>query len=338
MATFVHHEPGHGISTRNCENKAPRESSNDPLPSPLVGVEVDLRGLPFMPLETVDLFNSDFFAMSSGDEFKAGIALMCRSWSQRPAASLPNGDHMLAYLSGAGKSWRRVRTMALRDWILCSDGRLYHPAIAKNAQKAWEGRLRQRTRANARWKQDAYTGDSAARHATVCPAAVQVQVEGTVNSNNHTGAGSGFRLIFPEQLSSDLRAEVEKLLFKFDLSNDQAQSLLDELEGAMIVGKVRNPVGYARKLAESIVHGSFIKEKAFKAVEARLHRVRQAAREQSEHDDREKAEHRRRELGEPNGYTAFRQMKEELLRRRDLHPDPNLNRNDMSPLDSKGPA
>jgi hypothetical protein len=30
--------------------------------------------------------------------------------------------------------------MAMRGWVKCSDGRLYHPVVAQNALQAWEGR------------------------------------------------------------------------------------------------------------------------------------------------------------------------------------------------------
>lgn len=107
---------------------------------PLVSREVDLRGLPWMPIDTVRLLDSDIFALSSGDAFKAAVALWCRAWRQVPAASLPDDDRILAQLSGAGAKWRRVKELALRGFVRCSDGRLYHPVIAEKALEAWEHR------------------------------------------------------------------------------------------------------------------------------------------------------------------------------------------------------
>jgi len=89
-----------------------------------------------MPLDTVRLLDSDMFALSSGEEFKAAFALWCKSWQQVPAASLPNDDRILAHLSGAGHRWCDIRDMSLRGWILCSDGRLYHPVVAEKAMEA----------------------------------------------------------------------------------------------------------------------------------------------------------------------------------------------------------
>lgn len=120
---------------------------NDAVPAdPLVPVEVDLRGLAFMPLDVVRLLDSDLFALTSGDEFKAALSLWCKAWLQVPAASLPNDDRVLAYLSGAGSRWARLKGMALRGWQLCSDDRLYHPVIAEKALAAWEERVAYRER------------------------------------------------------------------------------------------------------------------------------------------------------------------------------------------------
>ena len=110
------------------------------LPEPLTPPDCDLRGLPFMPLDVVRLTDSDLFAISSGEEFKAAITLWCKSWLQVPAASLPSDDRILAHLSGAGTRWKKVKEIALRGFIPCSDGRLYHAIVAEKANEAWERR------------------------------------------------------------------------------------------------------------------------------------------------------------------------------------------------------
>src|SRR5436190_1411661 len=86
---------------------------------PLVPPECDLRGLAWMPLDVARLLDSEVFALSTGEEFKAAIALWCKAWQQIPAASLPSDDRVLAHLSGAGTRWKRVRTLALRGFVLC---------------------------------------------------------------------------------------------------------------------------------------------------------------------------------------------------------------------------
>lgn len=119
---------------------------------PLTHPDCDLRGMPFMPLDVVRLIDSDMFALSTGDEFKAAVALWCKSWNQVPAASVPCDDRILARLAGLSfREWSAVKAMALRGWLLCDDGRLYHPVVAQKAGEAWAARGRQRDRANRRW-------------------------------------------------------------------------------------------------------------------------------------------------------------------------------------------
>lgn len=109
------------------------------LPEPLVPPEIDLRGFAFMPLDVVRLRDSGLAIEASGDEFRAAVLLWCASWHQVPAASLPLDERGLAALAGYGrdlKGWRRVRAGALRGWVECQDGRIYHPVIAQKAIEA----------------------------------------------------------------------------------------------------------------------------------------------------------------------------------------------------------
>lgn len=110
---------------------------NEPLTPP----DCDLRDFPYMPLDVVRLRDSESAVISSGDEFRAAVLLWCAAWHQVPAASLPNDDRLLANLAGYGrdmKGWKRVRENALRGFVECSDGRIYHAVIAEKAREAWE--------------------------------------------------------------------------------------------------------------------------------------------------------------------------------------------------------
>jgi len=105
-----------------------------------------------MPLDVARLMNSDLVAVASGEEFRAAVLLWCKSWHQVPAASLPNDDRMLAHLAGFGrdlKAWGEVKEMALRGFVLCDDGRLYHPVIAEKAIEAIEAKRKRRERTAA---------------------------------------------------------------------------------------------------------------------------------------------------------------------------------------------
>jgi len=108
----------------------------DDLPNPLTPADCDLRGYRWMPLDVERVIDSDTFGLSTGDEFKTAFRLWAKSWAQVPAASLPDDDRLLAHLAGLSENmlkWKKVKAVALRGWILCSDGRLYHPVIAQKA-------------------------------------------------------------------------------------------------------------------------------------------------------------------------------------------------------------
>lgn len=117
------------------------------LESPLTPADCDLRDFQFMPLDAVRLRDSDLTALVSGDEFRSAVLLWCASWHQLPAASLPDDDRILSNLAGFGfavDAWKAVKEGAMRGWIKCSDGRLYHPVVAEKARDAWLGKLEQR--------------------------------------------------------------------------------------------------------------------------------------------------------------------------------------------------
>jgi hypothetical protein len=117
------------------------------LPAPLTAVDCDLRDFAFMPLDVVRLRDSDLAVVASAEEFRCAVLLWCAAWHQVPAASLPDDDKILAQYAGYGrvvKEWQKVRAGALRGWMKCSDGRLYHPVVADKASEAWAAKLRQR--------------------------------------------------------------------------------------------------------------------------------------------------------------------------------------------------
>lgn len=119
-------------------------------PAPLVQAEVNLRDFPYLPLDAARLRDSDMIVEISAEEFRTAILLWCACWHQIPAGSLPTDNIALAQLAGFGRSpggmkdWRKVRAGALRGFVECSDGRLYHRVIAEKVNEAWSGKLRLR--------------------------------------------------------------------------------------------------------------------------------------------------------------------------------------------------
>lgn len=110
------------------------------LPEPLVPAEVDLRGFSGFVLDVDRLLASELVALGKPEECWAAVMLWCRAWKQQPPASLPDDDRILAVFSGAGSRWPKVKEMALRGFVKCADGRLYHRVLAEEANKAWERR------------------------------------------------------------------------------------------------------------------------------------------------------------------------------------------------------
>jgi hypothetical protein len=124
-------------------------------PAPMVPAEVDLRDFAFMPLDVQRLRDSDLASDETPEACWAAVLLWCASWHQVPAASIPDNDQWQAKHCGyvaQGKvsaGWKRIRNGALRGWVPCSDGRLYHPVVAEKAMESWRHKLAQRWRSEA---------------------------------------------------------------------------------------------------------------------------------------------------------------------------------------------
>ena len=114
-----------------------------PAPAPLTPVDCDLRDFAFMPLDVRRLRDSDLAGQESPEACWAAVLLWGAAWHQVPAASLPDDDKVLAHLAGYGRDvakFRKVKAGALRGFVLCEDGRLYHPTVAEKAIEAWSQR------------------------------------------------------------------------------------------------------------------------------------------------------------------------------------------------------
>lgn len=116
---------------------------------PLTPAECDLRDYPWMPLDCTRLLTSETWMLGTAAQKVAAFTLWAKSWHQVPAGSLPDNDRMLAILSESGDAWKRVREHALRGWVKCSDGRLYHPVVAEKANESYRLKLAQRARTEA---------------------------------------------------------------------------------------------------------------------------------------------------------------------------------------------
>lgn len=123
-----------------------------PTKAPLTPPECDLRGLEYMPLLGNHLYGSDFDAAATDAEYRAAQRLWWAAWNQKPAGSLPDNDDALCKHAGMGyevKRWLKVKQRALHGFVECSDGRLYHEFLCKQAVIAWEKRQAERLKNEA---------------------------------------------------------------------------------------------------------------------------------------------------------------------------------------------
>ena len=112
---------------------------NAPLPDPLVPEDCDCTNLPGFLLNVERLMASELVALSSHEVIAAALFLWCRAWKQKPAASLPDDDRVLASFARMPLvKFRKLREKILHGFVKCSDGRLYHRFLATEAMNAFD--------------------------------------------------------------------------------------------------------------------------------------------------------------------------------------------------------
>jgi hypothetical protein len=146
--------------------------SDEALPAPLIEAHIDLRDRRYMPLLVWRLRDSEFRSKATLEEIGGAQLLWEAAWVQVPAGSLPNDDEIIGKILGFAqvrtrfgnirrrfdKNWnhfQEIKRMCLWNFVLCSDGRFYHPVICEEAKNSWEIKQKQkhRTKAacDARW-------------------------------------------------------------------------------------------------------------------------------------------------------------------------------------------
>lgn len=110
-------------------------------PAPLTPRNLDISHLPWFPLQHKRLLGSDWWMSASDLARSRNMDLWCEAFVEVPAASLPDNDHKLADLAGFGRdvhAFRAVKAEIMAPWVLCSDGRWYHPTLAEIALECAE--------------------------------------------------------------------------------------------------------------------------------------------------------------------------------------------------------
>ena len=117
--------------------------------APLTPPDSDLQDFPFMPLHVARLRDSDLASEERPEACWYAVLLWAASWHQLPAGSLPDNDVVLTKLIGLGRdvrTFRKHKEGAMRGFIKCDDGRLYHPVVAEQVLEGWERKRQQRWR------------------------------------------------------------------------------------------------------------------------------------------------------------------------------------------------
>lgn len=137
-------------------------------PPPLVPEDCDLAGMDSMMLDVGRLRKSRLTLVAKRRPELGWISVLLwgAAWNEAPAASIENDDDVLADRAMVSpERWAEIKDELMGPWVLCSNGRWYHPVVAEKANELWAGRLRKRHemengRAAKAWKAAGKSGEA----------------------------------------------------------------------------------------------------------------------------------------------------------------------------------
>lgn len=110
------------------------------LPAPLVPPECTMAGNDWFPLYFQRLRKSKWWRRASDMARARNVMLWGEAYQGAPAGSLPDDDDDLAEAAGFGmdvEAFLAAKAEILAPWVLCSDGRWYHPTTCEVVLEAW---------------------------------------------------------------------------------------------------------------------------------------------------------------------------------------------------------
>lgn len=122
------------------------------LREPMVTPDVDLSGFPRMPFNVDKLRRSKswLIARKKPELGFYMINLWMASWLETPPGSLEDDDEVLCDRAMCKDDrWPKVRDQVMRNWVKCSDGRLYHETVAEVVNFVWASKVEHRERTAA---------------------------------------------------------------------------------------------------------------------------------------------------------------------------------------------
>lgn len=122
-------------------------------PDPLVPAECSMAGNDWYPLHFDRLRKSKWWRRASDLSRARNVMLWGEAYKQVPAGSLPDDDDDLAEAAGFGMDvdgFLAHKAEIMTPWVLCSDGRWYHPTVCEVVLEAWEKASERRKAAAAK--------------------------------------------------------------------------------------------------------------------------------------------------------------------------------------------
>jgi hypothetical protein len=110
-------------------------------PEPLVPAGVSMGNNDWFPLHFRRMRKSRWWRVSSDLARSRSVDLWGFAYEETPAGSLPDDDAELADFAGFGRdvrAWLELKDEVMAAWVLCSDGRWYHPTLCEVILEAWE--------------------------------------------------------------------------------------------------------------------------------------------------------------------------------------------------------
>lgn len=125
-------------------------------PAPPVPPECVLRGHDYFPLYFERLRKSKWWRRASDTARARNVMMWGEAYKAQPAGSLPDDDDELAEAAGYGmnvEAFLAVKDEIMAPWMLCADGRWYHPTTCEVVLEVW-GKTSAKRRDDARRKRD----------------------------------------------------------------------------------------------------------------------------------------------------------------------------------------
>lgn len=110
-------------------------------PEPLVPPECSMAGNDWFPFHFDRLRKSKWWRRASDTARSRNVMMWGEAFKSVPAGSLPDDDDELAEAAGYGMdvdAFLSHKAEIMAPWVLCSDGRWYHPTVCEVVLDTWE--------------------------------------------------------------------------------------------------------------------------------------------------------------------------------------------------------